>query len=227
MAFSSSMLMGVNQGAPSHTYATWSPALTTANGILSNGNLTFSVNNAPNPQFPSTIATIGKSSGKWYWEMYVASTWHLSDFTNTWAFFWWVTDQAVAFSESSPIADSAHWWGFRTFNYNNGSNSPPYAWHSWGHSWVYNQVTNWVRTQYTWWWSFALDMDNWTLEVFRTDWLWNRYSVGIDSLFTWLSWTFYPAINFYPTYVHTTTANFWATPFQFTPPVWFNAWLYI
>jgi len=213
---------------PWYTYATWSPALTTANGILSNWNLTFSVNNAPGGTYPSTIATIGKSSGKWYWEMEVPFTGgnpSLSYELNG-AFFWWVTDQAVAFSESDTIASSVHWWGYRTFYYPWWGWSPPYQYDSWWHNWVYNQPQQ-PPTGNAGWFAFALDMDDGTLRVFRVGNLWEQIDLWIDSLFTGLSGTFYPAINFWPGYVHTTTANFWATPLHFTPPVWFNAGLYV
>lgn len=52
------------------TYATWSPTNKSSNITLSNGNLTFT-GIAGNTGIG--IATVGKSSGKWYWEITVDS----------------------------------------------------------------------------------------------------------------------------------------------------------
>ena len=47
------------------TYATWNPADKAASIVLSNGNLRASA-----PVYPGLVrATVGKSSGKWYWEI--------------------------------------------------------------------------------------------------------------------------------------------------------------
>ena len=51
--------------APAVTYATWNPADKDAGITLSGGNLT-AVNNTANK---SVRATIGKTTGKWYWEV--------------------------------------------------------------------------------------------------------------------------------------------------------------
>lgn len=61
--------MGVSQqiliaGGPSNVYATWDPANKAASITLSNGNLTAAGTTA----FSKGLSTIGKSSGKWYWE---------------------------------------------------------------------------------------------------------------------------------------------------------------
>lgn len=54
-----------SSGAPSNTYATWNPSDKNANIILSNGNLRAATDSGTNGLVRSTI---GKSSGKWYWE---------------------------------------------------------------------------------------------------------------------------------------------------------------
>lgn len=51
-----------------NTYATWNPADKSAGSTLTNGNLTYST--ATNGQ--AARATVGKSSGKWYFEMTVS-----------------------------------------------------------------------------------------------------------------------------------------------------------
>lgn len=54
----------------STTYATWDPANTNAGITLSNGDLTATASNA---DVYATRSTIGKSSGKWYWEITVGA----------------------------------------------------------------------------------------------------------------------------------------------------------
>lgn len=54
-------------GGGGRTYATWNPNDKHANIVLSNGNLT-AVNSVNNGGDIMVRATIGKSSGKWYWE---------------------------------------------------------------------------------------------------------------------------------------------------------------
>ncbi len=51
--------------APPPTYATWNPADKQSEVVLSNGNLTCTNSGGET----SVRATIGKSSGKWYWEL--------------------------------------------------------------------------------------------------------------------------------------------------------------
>lgn len=53
------------------TYAALNPATKTAHHILSNGNLTYASTNGQ-PQ-GITVSTIGKSTGKWYWELILNS----------------------------------------------------------------------------------------------------------------------------------------------------------
>ncbi len=48
-------------------YATWNPSDKGTGVVLSNGNLTFTT--PGNFTYPSVRATIGKSAGKWYWEL--------------------------------------------------------------------------------------------------------------------------------------------------------------
>lgn len=61
------MLMG-KSGTVSFSYATWNPVDKDVNVTLSGGNLT-----AVSSTSSSVRATIGKSSGKWYWEIHVDS----------------------------------------------------------------------------------------------------------------------------------------------------------
>lgn len=57
--------MGFMGGEGPKTYATWNPSDKGSGVTLSNGNLTAAYTNYTNS---NVRATIGKSSGKWYWE---------------------------------------------------------------------------------------------------------------------------------------------------------------
>lgn len=91
-----------------------------------------------------------------------------------------------------------------------------YYWNNW------NKFVNWVETTY--WATFAnwdiigtaLDMDSWTVEFFK-NWVSQWVISGI-------SWTTQYAANSIAG--STTLANFGATTFSYSPPSWYNAWLY-
>ena len=55
------------KGASGPTYATWDPSKKYTVVTLSNGNLTAQGSNG------GVLATIGKTSGKWYWELYITA----------------------------------------------------------------------------------------------------------------------------------------------------------
>lgn len=61
----------IGQNGAAITYATWNTATKSANITFSNGNLTFTGTQGAPSGF--STATIGKSSGKWYWEITVNS----------------------------------------------------------------------------------------------------------------------------------------------------------
>lgn len=62
------------------TYATWNPSAKNANVTLSGGNLTAVTSIANNS---AVQATIGKSSGKWYWEITGANNVGIGDSAQT------------------------------------------------------------------------------------------------------------------------------------------------
>ena len=57
-------------GTGAQRFATWSPTNKSSNIVLSNGNLTY---RGTAGQTGIGIATVGKSSGKWYWEVTIDS----------------------------------------------------------------------------------------------------------------------------------------------------------
>lgn len=76
------MLMAM--GVVPTTYATWNPSDKGSGCTLSNGNLTVSASGYSNS---GVRATIGKSTGKWYWELTVVSgSYNLASVgPNTWS----------------------------------------------------------------------------------------------------------------------------------------------
>lgn len=59
----------VTRPAAGVTYATWNPSDKAADITLSNGNLTADHDGSASADLNCVRATIGKSSGKWYWEI--------------------------------------------------------------------------------------------------------------------------------------------------------------
>lgn len=170
------------------TYATWNPADKSASSTLSGWNLTTTSSGA---SWNSARSTIGKSSGKWYWEI---------TFTGA--------DTITGIANSSASLTTFVWWDA-----------------NW--RWLYN--ANWQKYISAWWTAYttafsagtviwvALDMDTWEITFLK-----NNTSLWVA--FTWLSWTYYAmgsTVN-----SSTQTANFGSTALTYSPPAWFNAWLY-
>jgi len=66
--------LGIIDSAGGRQYATWSTTNKNSNIALSNNNLTFKTSTlAIGTKLGNGITTIGKSSGKWYWEITVDS----------------------------------------------------------------------------------------------------------------------------------------------------------
>ena len=104
-AFAYSPPAGYNAGLYETTqYATWNPSdKTGTQAVLSNGNLTFTATTS----FELARATMGKTSGKWYWEVTVATS----------------TDATVGVANTSQsitgdqwVGISANSWSWAQFN---------------------------------------------------------------------------------------------------------------
>lgn len=140
--------------------------------------------------------TIGKSSWKWYREVTVWATG--TDFMV------WVGNWSATLA--NHVWFDANWWCY----YSNSGISAKY----------HSNVSLWYGAQY-WWWviiSVYLDMDAGTVWFYR-NWVdkWIAY--------TWLSGTIYPMVSPYADWA-SYTANFGASAFTYSPPSWFNSWLY-
>lgn len=144
----------------------------------------------------SVRGNIGKSSWKRYREITVWATG--TDFMQ------WIGNSSATLA--NHVWFDANWWCY----YSNAGVSAKYT----------NNVSSWYGSQY-WAWviiSVYLDMDAGTIWFYR-NWVdkWTAY--------TWLSGTIYPMVSPYATGA-SYTANFGATAFTYSPPVWFNSWLY-
>lgn len=173
---------------------TWNPADKSAAVTLSGGNLaasatTGSLNNA------SVRGTVGKNTGKWYWE-YTITT--FDPFSGT---------MLVGVSNLSfPINTTA----------GVGTTSDSWAWSSFGGA-IHGGATVGNGGQYTHGdvIGFALDMNAGTLTLYI-----NGSATGI--VFTGLTGVIYPTVSMAITAI-TVTANFGATAFAFTAPTGFSA----
>jgi hypothetical protein len=123
------------------TYATWDPANKGAGIALSNGNLT-TVQTAISA---GVISTVGKSSGKWYWEILdsagSAGNLRIGIATSS-----YVVTTAIYTSAATNVC------GGNAFKYLAGASS------SYGATWAAGDVIG-----------FALDMNAGTLETFKNN----------------------------------------------------------
>lgn len=179
------------------TYATWNPADKGGGIVLSNGNRTVSFSTTPTDG-GSVRSTIGKSSGKWYWEVFVegSQSWCLPG----------VADSSAPMGSTNYYAGGAGGYGY--YSANGGK------YHSGG---PFSYGTSTPPGGYI---GVALDMDNGTLTFYR-----NGVSMGVA--FTGLSGTFYAAEGNYTLNAIASTTNFGQAPFVYPPPPGFNPGLYI
>ena len=138
MAVIQQLFLGKSVAGGSVTYATWNPADKHASVTLSGGDLTAASTGG------SVRSTIGKSSGKWYWEV--------------------VTTTAVAMPGITDISTSL-------VSYLGSSGTTSYGWYA-GDGYLYNAavpyalVSTFTTGQVL---GFALDMDNGTLGLYKAN----------------------------------------------------------
>lgn len=183
------------------TYATWNPLDKSVNTVLSNGDLTASVTGGVDQQ---VRATIGKSSGAWYWE-YSSINMNLEP-NSTWGI-----------SQITDSLDTYPGYDVHSYALANGYGG---TWHdriTLGFG-GYNSYTTGL-TDDSIIVGFGLDMDLGTLTIY-----YNGVSQGVA--FTGLTGTFYPASGSYAGYALQTIANFGQNPFTFGVPSGYNAGLY-
>lgn len=178
------------------TYATWNPADKGGGVVLSNGNLSVTLSTTPTDG-GSVRSTIGKSSGKWYWEITVngGSAFSLPGVANA----------SASVASSNYYASGVNGFGYYSSNGNKYNNGPAGAY---GATCAPGDVIG-----------VALDMTGGTLIFYK-----NGVSQG--TAFTGLTGTYYAAEGNYTLNQAISTANFGATAFAFSVPSGYNAGLY-
>ncbi len=180
------------------TYATWNPSDKAASFTLSGGDKIAAPDSSGTPG--KVRATIGKSSGKWYWEYVIVS---------------YASDVYVGVATSAASVDTytgaeATSWSMRgdTFGVDKNTNGTPTAYGGTGTLSPGDVI------------GVALDMNAGTIVFYI-----NNTSQG--TAFTGLTGTLYPSVGDSGTFsAPTITANFGATAFTYTPPAGYNAGLY-
>ena len=189
--------MGVRTLLGSWKYATWNPADKAAAMVLSNGNLT--AGDPATGDFSGVRSTIGKSSGKWYWE----TTGSAASYTNY--------GIAIGIGSSgqtlTPNGDLTNLEGSRAYYAASGNSYSPST--VFGASFANTDVLG-----------FALDMDAGTLVVYKNN-------VNQGTLVSGLTGTIfaYTCMNVGGGSVEV-IANFGNTAFTYAPPSGFNRGLF-
>lgn len=179
------------------TYATRNPSDKSANISLSSWNLTAT---ATNTAWKSARATIGKSSGKRYWEVKTKKT---SWWWNAMIWVWPSTASLATYCGSDAASNSYYSYNGKADGanrYNNNMNL------TYWNPFALNDVIG-----------VALNMDAGEITFYK-----NNVTQGT---ITGISWTMYPMCSPYDNTMYFET-NFGATSLTYTPPSGFNAGLY-
>lgn len=192
------------------TYAVWDSATKGSNISLSGGNLT--VSRSGSGAWESVRTTIGKSSGKWYWEVTLGSGGGgENDFIHGAA--------DTGLSANSYVGSSSNSTGFQDatafgqpLRYRNGANAL-----TGGATWTTGDVIG-----------IALNMDNGKI-WFSKNGTWQGSgspdpATDTSPQFTGITGTQYGAASLFSAF--SATANFGATSLASSPPSGFNAGLY-
>lgn len=174
------------------TYATWDPLHKGVSVVLSGGNLTISDSGGN----ACAVATIGKSSGKWYWEITILSGADSRAHG--------IADDITSTVTSGNMASNTHSWAYISFL------GAGYSWTNGGGS---NNANPYTIGDVI---GFALDMGAGTLKFYKNNVL--QVSAG----FTGLTGTIYPASGTYSNNAFSAVANFGATTMAYTAPAGYN-----
>lgn len=194
-AANSQLIVGTFSGAGT-AYATWSPTDLAASLTLSNGNLTVTnTSGSGSISYRTGRATIGKTAGKWYWEVTI------NDLTNSAGFI------GVALSSQSLtnfIGVSGGGWSYQATNGNCNSNGSV----AYGTSWTTGDVIG-----------VALNVDAGTVTFYKNGTsLGTIQAAGCTSV---TGGTVYPAYT-EGRNGHQFTANFGASAFTYSVPSGYN-----
>jgi len=179
--------------ATAGNYAVMNPLIRTTNnsGSISqaDGNLSSTIGSYAN----TALATIGVTSGKWYWEMTPTAT-------NNGAYFY-IGIVAQGFNNAAQPSGDPLQWAYYAFNGNKNNNNNV----AYGASYTTNDVIG-----------VALDMDAGTLTFYK-----NGASQGVAYSSGLTGYTMFPMCSFGNTGTITVVSNFGQRPFAYTPPTGF------
>jgi len=179
--------------ATAANYAVMNPLIRTTNnsGSISqaDGNLSSTIGSYAN----TALATIGVTSGKWYWEMTPTAT-------NNGAYFY-IGIVAQGFNNAAQPSGDPLQWAYYAFNGNKNNNNNV----AYGASYTTNDVIG-----------VALDMDAGTLTFYK-----NGASQGVAYSSGLTGYTMFPMCSFGNTGTITVVSNFGQRPFAYTPPTGF------
>ena len=187
-----------NTSGGGHTYATWNPSdKSSSNVVLSNGNLTYTV--SPSDMNDEAVrATIGLSTGKFYFEIQITAT---ANHTPEPGFC------ALAFNITSELGGTGNSWAYL------GKYSTIYTGGGFTGSGFSDFSLNDVL-------GFAIDCDAKTCQMYKQ-------GSSFGSLITGLPTTIYPSTgSLGGNGGDTMIANFGATTLAYTPPAGYNAGWY-
>jgi hypothetical protein len=180
------------------SYATWNPSDKAAELTLSDGNLTAA--GSAVDAYAAVRATIGKSTGKWYFEIYFTSKGTYS----------WVGIADATMTTAERVGLTTYSWG----NQSNGQ-----FWHD-GYNWSGQTISAGTTVM------IALDLDNHKI-WWGKDGTWHGGgdpAAGTGYSNDTLEGTLFPALTFY--WTGNATANFGASAFAYTVPSGFNSGWY-
>lgn len=148
-------MMNISYAKPK-TYATWNPSDKSSNMTLSNGNLTVTTNTGST--WGTVRANMGKSSGKWYWEMTMTTT---------------NANQMVGVFNGTPaftsyVGETADGWTY----FANGQKIHTNSFVNYGASYASGDIIG-----------VALDMDNGTIEFFKNGTSQGQAYTGLSGTF--------------------------------------------
>lgn len=168
---------------------TWNPNDCNSNITLSNNNLT-ATRSTVAVAYYGVRATIGRSKGKWYWELTLNGSTYMV--------------LGVANASSSLSSGTQQFQTGALLYYNGGYKENETTQISYGSSSTTNDVIG-----------VALDLDNKQLEFFK-----NGVSMGVafTTELTNLGTPLYPFVKMYTASAFSFTANFGATPFTYPAP---------
>jgi hypothetical protein len=193
------------------TYATWNPSDKNANVTLSNGNLTAAGNNSS--FYYPVRATIGKSTGKWYWEEFIDMA-ALSGFNYQVS---GVGNSSASLANGQYVGANVNSWAYHNLNGNKYTNAVNTAY---GATYITGVTIG-----------IALDMTNGAIYFAKN----NAWQNGGDptsgaaktgAAYTGLTGTLYPMTSFLGQNNSTgskNTANFGATALTYAAPSGYNS----